>query len=665
MKRRPDRTTLLFGVMGGLLLLYLVFPLVYFLFHFEWGEVGSFLSPRTLQAVQVSLITSGISTALMTLLGVPLGYLLARARFRGRHLLISLVFLPMAVPPLVGGVLLLLIFGPYGPIGALFEGHGMALVNSLAGIVLAQVFVAAPYVIITSCSAFAAVDETLEQAAATLGKTRWQIFRRVSLPLAWQGIAAGMTLAWVRTLGEFGATLVIAYHPHTLPIFLWEQLTGAGLPEALPLVLLLIAMAGGAMAIVHLFGRLPVPAAVQPGGIPSRLEESSERLSAGETSALLARVSHRRRPEAEPRRLRLAVRKSLKPFQLHLDLEAGHEILVLFGPSGAGKSLTLQCLAGLVRPDEGYIVLGDRVLFDSTRRIELPPQARNLGYLFQGYTLFPHLTLDQNIAFGLEHLPASEVERRVKEMITLLRLDGLERRYPHQLSGGEQQRAALARALARGPELLLLDEPFSALDHNARERLRHDLLRIHRLFRPTILFVTHSLEEAYLLGDRIAILSEGTLLQVGTPEEVLTRPRNRAVAQITATRNFLKGRIVERGPGEATVLCRGLLLRIPLEEGEVGQEVEFCVRPEHVRLVWPERAARRENLLQGWIVQAINRGLNRTLFFKVDGWEGQEYDLEIHVADYIYRLMGLEEGKRALVYLPLEFINVFPPSSGT
>ncbi|MBI3989771.1 MAG: ATP-binding cassette domain-containing protein [candidate division NC10 bacterium] len=662
MKRRPETTALIFGVMGGLLLLYLVFPLVYFLFHLEWGKVGTWLAdPRALQAVQVSLLTSGTATAIMTLLGVPLGYLLARARFRGRHLLTSLVFLPMALPPLVGGILLLLIFGPYGLIGALFEGHGLALVNSLAGIVLAQVFVAAPYVIITSLSAFASIDETLEQAAATLGKTRWQVFRRVSLPLAWQGIAAGMTLAWVRTLGEFGATLVIAYHPHTLPIFLWEQLTGAGLPAALPLVLLLIAMAGGAMAVVHLFGRLPVPLSVRPEVTPFPPEDVSEKLTTGEAPALSARVGSRRMAEAIPHRLRLAVRKRWESFRLDLDLEAGHEILVLFGPSGAGKSLTLQCLAGLVRPDEGYIALGDRALFDSSRRIELPPRDRNLGYLFQSYSLFPHLTLGQNIAFGLGHLPASEVERRVKEMIALLRLDGLEERYPHQLSGGEQQRAALARALARDPELLLLDEPFSALDHNARERLRHDLLRIHRLFKPTILFVTHSLEEAYLLGDRIAILSEGTLLQVGTPEEVLNRPKSRVVAQITATRNFLRGRIVARTPGEATVLCQRRTLRIPLEEGAVGQEVEFCIRPEHVRLVWPERAAERENLLQGWIVQAINRGLNRTLFFKMDGWEGREYDLEIHVADYIYRLMGLEEGKRALIYLPLEFINVFPP----
>ncbi len=260
MRRRPDYGFLLFGLLGGVLLLYLALPLLYLCAQVDWRSVTTVLGEaRARRAIRVSLLTSSIATLLMTLLGVPLGYLLARARFRGRRLLIALVFVPMVLPPLVGGILLLLLFGPYGLAGARFEAHGIELINSLKGIVLAQVFVAAPYVVIAAVSAFVAVDEQLEQAAATLGDSRWRIFRRVSLPLAWPGIAAGVTLAWVRTLGEFGATLVVAYHPNTVPVFLWVQLTGEGLPAALPLALFLVALAAVAMGVVHLLGRLPAP----------------------------------------------------------------------------------------------------------------------------------------------------------------------------------------------------------------------------------------------------------------------------------------------------------------------------------------------------------------------------------------------------------------------
>ena len=258
MSRRPEGTLVVFAVLGGLLVAYLIAPLAYLSFQLEWRDLGASLSdPRALRAVRVSLITSTAATVIMTVLGVPLGFLLARVPFPGRQLVIGLLFVPMVLPPLVGGILLLLLYGPYGLVGAVGEAAGFPLVNSLPGIVLAQVFVAAPYVVIASLSAFAAVDGTLEQAAATLGDYRWQILRRVSLPLAWPGIAAGIMLAWVRTLGEFGATLVMAYHPSTVPIFLWVQLTGEGLGGALPLALLLMALAIGALTTLYLLGLAP------------------------------------------------------------------------------------------------------------------------------------------------------------------------------------------------------------------------------------------------------------------------------------------------------------------------------------------------------------------------------------------------------------------------
>ena len=257
MSERRELSPIIFRILGGLLLAYLVVPLIYLICRVGWHEVASsFRNLRTIRAVEVSLLTSSISVSLMTLFGVPLGYLLARPGFKGRQLLISLVFIPMALPPLVGGVLLLLVYGPYGLVGALFEKHGLELVNSLAGIVLAQVFVAAPYVVIASISAFGRVDQRLEQAAAVLGDNQWRTFRRVSLPLAWPGIMAGIMLAWVRTLGEFGATLVMAYHPNTVPVFLWVQLTSEGLMAALPLALFLVVLGLVAVCVVYYFGQL-------------------------------------------------------------------------------------------------------------------------------------------------------------------------------------------------------------------------------------------------------------------------------------------------------------------------------------------------------------------------------------------------------------------------
>jgi molybdate/tungstate transport system permease protein len=253
---RRELAPIIFKVLGGLLLVYLVAPLIYLVFRVGWQETASsFGNPRTIRAIEVSLLSSFISVCVMTVFGVPLGYLLARPGFKGRQFLISLIFVPMALPPLVGGVLLLLVYGPYGLVGALFEKHGLELVNSLTGIVLAQVFVAAPYVVIASVSAFGRVDERLEKASAVLGANQWRTFRRVSLPLAWPGIMAGVMLAWVRTLGEFGATLVMAYHPNTVPVFLWVQLTSEGVAAALPLALFLVLLGLVAVCAVYFFGQ--------------------------------------------------------------------------------------------------------------------------------------------------------------------------------------------------------------------------------------------------------------------------------------------------------------------------------------------------------------------------------------------------------------------------
>lgn len=257
MTRSPKATLIVFGLLGGLLLLDLVLPIANLLVHADWSSwMASLREPGAGRALRTSALASAMAVVVMTVLGVPLGYLLARGRLPFQRFWISLVFLPMVVPGLAGGILLLQTFGPYGTIGRPLDAWNIALTNNLGGIVLAQIFVCAPFVIVSALAAFAGVDSKLEMAAATLGDSRWHIFRRISLPLAWPGIAAGITLAWIRALGEFGATLIVAYNPHTLPVYMWVKFESNGLPGALPVAFLLVLLAAAAVAVSMLLSRL-------------------------------------------------------------------------------------------------------------------------------------------------------------------------------------------------------------------------------------------------------------------------------------------------------------------------------------------------------------------------------------------------------------------------
>ena len=255
--RRPKPTFVLFGALGGLLLLNLVLPIINLFVQADWTSWGRSLREQGAgDALMVSALSSAITVVIMTLLGVPLGYLLARGRLPFTQLWIGLVFLPMVVPDLAGGILLLQTFGPHGTLGHLLGAWNVELTSNLAGIVLAQLFVSAPFVVVSALAAFAGVDPKLEMAAATLGDLQWHIFWRISLPLAWPGIAAGITLAWIRALGEFGATLIVAYNPHTLPVYMWVRFESNGLTGALPVAFLLVLLAGVAVVSSTLLSRL-------------------------------------------------------------------------------------------------------------------------------------------------------------------------------------------------------------------------------------------------------------------------------------------------------------------------------------------------------------------------------------------------------------------------
>jgi molybdate transport system ATP-binding protein len=351
--------------------------------------------------------------------------------------------------------------------------------------------------------------------------------------------------------------------------------------------------------------------------------------------------------------IEVALEKALPGFTLDVAWAAGDEVVTLFGPSGAGKSLTLQCLAGLARPDRGRVVVNGRVFDDTARGVAMPPQARRLGYVFQGYALFPHLTVAENVAFGLRDRPRAERRRRAGAVLDRLGLAGLAGRHPRELSGGEQQRVALGRAIAPDPEVLLLDEPLSALDAPLRRQLRDELRALAVELRRTVVLVTHDLDEAYQLGDRLVLYEAGRVVQAGPKAEVLGRPASETVARLIGLRNIVRGTVVKAAPDRVEIAWRGHTVeavnspRAPFQ-GAPGAPVAFFVRPEHVRLIRKDRVGpdprHHMNLLAGRIVGEVDHGTGWTLLFRVAGpgppSQGA-HDLEIEIPKLVYEILDL------------------------
>ena len=245
-----------------------------------------------------------------------------------------------------------------------------------------------------------------------------------------------------------------------------------------------------------------------------------------------------------------------KVFELNVELTLGPGITILFGPSGAGKTTLLDCLAGLSRPDSGRIVIGDQTLFDDEQSIDLPPQWRSSGYLFQTLALFPHMTARENVEYGLAHLSPADRHNRSDAMLRSFRILDLADRKPAQISGGERQRVALARALVTDPRYLLLDEPLTALDVATKTRLVQDLREWNRSHAIPIVYVTHDRSEVYALGERVIVLKGGKIIAEGTPHEVLDSPRHETVANLAGFENIFEATVTALHEQDGTMTCR-------------------------------------------------------------------------------------------------------------
>lgn len=355
--------------------------------------------------------------------------------------------------------------------------------------------------------------------------------------------------------------------------------------------------------------------------------------------------------------LEFAASASLGAFAYDASFSARDEVVVLFGHSGAGKSVTLQFIAGLMRPRAGRIVVGDSAVFDSERGINLPAQERQIGYVVQELALFPHMTAAKNIAFALPR--GARTDARVRELMELLEIHELAGRRPVTLSGGQRQRVALARALARDANLLLLDEPFSALDESLRITLRRELLRLRANLGLTIVFVTHDLREAHLLADRIAVFDDGQLLQFDARETVFRRPISSRVARLTGITNVHRGRVLVVTSGTLVVEVNGLQLHCGSQaEGlrvGVGNAVDVAIRSERVVIRRGEAAGR--NTFTAAITEEFAYGSSHTLRLQP---LGAGPALEAELAARPYEVLSIASRRQWTVELPPEDLHVMP-----
>jgi molybdate transport system ATP-binding protein len=318
---------------------------------------------------------------------------------------------------------------------------------------------------------------------------------------------------------------------------------------------------------------------------------------------------------AAPLSLRVLVERNAAnaaSFVLDVSLEIPSGITIVFGASGAGKSTLLDCIAGLLRPDAGQIKIGNDALFDSTAGVNIPPQLRRMAYVFQSLALFPHMTAEENIAYGLAHLPADQRSARIAEILQAFRVEDLRNRRPREISGGEKQRVALARSLVTSPRVLLLDEPLSGLDAELKASIVDDLRAWNAAQKIPIVYVTHTRDEVDALGERVVVLDRGCVISEGQPREVLEAPRRRKLAQAAGFENLLDATVVELREADGVMRVRlaegPREIEVPLGYAAPNDRVKVAIRAGDILLATqPPVGLSARNILEGKIVSLESR----------------------------------------------------------
>ncbi|NJO73686.1 MAG: molybdate ABC transporter permease subunit [Leptolyngbyaceae cyanobacterium RM1_406_9] len=600
-----------------------------------------------LSPLWISLKVAATATIITFFLGIGAAYWMLNYRGRGRSLLEGILIAPLILPPTVVGFLLLLLFGKNGPLGHWMESLNFTIIFTWYAAVVAAVVVAFPLMFKTALGAFEQIDSSLLQVASTLGATDRRIFWQILLPLSMPGLVAGVTLAFARALGEFGATLMLAGNipgqTQTMPMAIYFAVDAGDMGLAWLWSLVIMGISLSALMLVNFWQQhyKRQQQQSQPG-----LLESNEPVNRGGKYTEPAQIrggqcNQQTQPQwfDTPVGLLVEIEKQLENFQLNLGFTvqkaAGQpETLGILGGSGSGKSMTLRCIAGAETPTRGRIILNGRTLFDADKRINLPSPKRNVSLVFQNYALFPHMTVAQNIAFGIQTLPKATRRQRVAQQLARVQLQRMGDRYPHQLSGGQQQRVALARALATEPEVLLLDEPFSALDTYLRSQMERQLLDVLSTYRGVTLFVTHNLEEAYRICERLMVMSGGTAIAHDSKHRIFEHPKTVRVAQLTGCKNF--SRAVAQSSTSVHAIDWGITLTvleaIPDRLTDIGIRAhQICFQPPEPSQ--QNHETQNSNLFPCWLAATSETPHRITLFLKFNATptDPQDYHVQAEI----------------------------------
>lgn len=556
----------------------------------------------------ISLKVTLLATLITGLVGIPIGYAMASYRGRWRTLIDSLLLLPLVLPPTVIGFLLLWLLGNQGPLtlwpkGLL--GPRPSLVFTAWAAVITAVIVSFPLMYRASRAAFSQIDPKLPSVARTLGASEWVVFRHVAFPLGRPGIIAGTLLSFARALGEFGATLMLAGNipgkTQTLPMAIYFAVEGGDFATATRWSGLIVGISVIVVAIAN--------KATNPKTNPfeaKRRKQNQRKVRPAPTQPPNEYPERtRQQGQLRPLLIDIDITKQLADFTLRIQINTTAKFLSVLGESGAGKSLLLRCLAGVETPDKGRIVLGTLptiedeesretyVLYDSSKGINIPSRDRNIALLFQNYALFPHLTVAENVAFGIVHTHKTnpyQVQQIVHHELAAVNMDEFSHHYPHQLSGGQQQRIALARALASRPQLLLLDEPFSALDTHLRSHLSQQVFHRLKTYPGTAVLVTHSLTEAFR-SEQLLVIHRGEMIRQDTPAAIFDDPQLEAIAQLTGPYNLSAARTTQTAQNwyaqnwEMPLHIEAMSTNSAVQGSVSENRISIGIRPENVSFI--------------------------------------------------------------------------------
>ena len=535
-----------------------------------------------LSPLWLSLKIAGLATIFTFVFGLITARLMLDYRRKMRSLIDTILISPLVLPPTVVGFLLLLLLGKNGFLGQPLHQLGINLIFTWQAAVISSCVVSFPLMYRTSLAALEQIEPNIILAARTLGSSEIRIFIQIMIPLAYRGIVAATILAFARALGEFGATLMLAGNipgqTQTMPLAIFFATESGDYQTAFIWVSILLIISLSVIITVNFWAESKHH---QRSSKHQKPKNQQGRFTLTYLMNFIRDLKPLNSYSNNYNGLFIDINKNYSGFNLDVTLEANQEILGFLGESGSGKSMTLRCIAGLETPDRGIISVNGKIWFDAQRTINLPPCQRKVGFVFQNYALFPHLTVRQNIAFALQNLPLHEQQRRVDIKIAQMQLQDLEHRYPAELSGGQQQRVALARALVIEPEILLLDEPFSALDSQLRSQMEKNLLETLSLYPGITLMVSHNLEEIYRVCKQILVISEGKVLRYGEKQQIFEKPNLYEVARLTGCKNFSTIQILSNYQLKALDWDCILTLSEPIAE----TTTHICIRAHHLLFV--------------------------------------------------------------------------------